>query len=94
MAPGPARTNDNEVRAEERQGKAIVHGGAEMATILEFRAQVARYPEFADQRDRTRSAEVVIFPGVRYERDVQPEAQPAKPRGRRSRQRDRLELEE
>jgi hypothetical protein len=64
-----------------------------MATILEFRAQGARYPEFSDQRDRTRSAEVVIFPGVRYERDVEPEAA-AKPRGRRTRQRDRLELDE
>lgn len=64
-----------------------------MATILEFRAHAARYPEFSDQRDRSRSAEVVIFPGVRYERDPQPEAS-AKARGRRSRQRDRLEIDE
>ena len=64
-----------------------------MATILEFRTQVARYPEFAEQRDRSQSAEVVLFPGVRYERDAQAEA-PTKPRSRRSRQRDRLELEE
>jgi hypothetical protein len=64
-----------------------------MATILEFRAHAAKYPEFSDQRERVGSAEVVIFHGVRYERDAQPEA-PAKPRGRRSRQRDRLELDE
>jgi hypothetical protein len=64
-----------------------------MATILEFRAQSARYPEFSDPRDCAHSAEVVIFPGVRYERDAQTET-PAKPRNRRSRQRDRLELDE
>jgi hypothetical protein len=64
-----------------------------MATILEFRANVAKYPEFAERRDPRQAGEVVIFPGVRYERDAEPASQ-SKTRGKRLRQRDRLELEE
>ena len=64
-----------------------------MATILEFRSQVAKYPEFAERREQRQPGEVVIFPGVRYEREAE-ESAPAKVRGKRLRQRDRLELEE
>ena len=45
-----------------------------MATILEFRASTEQ-PKPARSRRKRRSAEIVIFPGVRYERwSVQPEA--------------------
>lgn len=64
-----------------------------MATILEFRAHVAKYPEFAERRDPRQAGEIVIFPGVRYERDAEAAA-PAKTPGKRLRQRDRLELDE
>jgi len=63
-----------------------------MATILEFRAQDLKATTAAHRAERTGSAEVVIFPGVRYERCGEPP--PVKSRGRRSRQRDRLELED
>jgi hypothetical protein len=59
-----------------------------MATILEFRAQTGK-PSAA--REQTRPGEVVIFPGVRYERWS--EARPVRSR-KRTRQRDRLEIEE
>lgn len=38
-----------------------------MATILEFRSEAEKSPAKAGRR-RRRSAEIVIFPGVRYER--------------------------
>lgn len=38
-----------------------------MATILEFRSDAERIPVKLVRRKR-RSAEIVIFPGVRYER--------------------------
>ena len=38
-----------------------------MATILEFRSDAERVPMKLVRRKR-RSAEIVIFPGVRYER--------------------------
>lgn len=39
-----------------------------MATILEFRASALEPAEKPRGRRRRRSAEIVIFPGVRYER--------------------------
>lgn len=66
-----------------------------MASIIEFRR-----PGFMDRPHGSRSissvsADVVIFPGVRYERHVdEPEPEIAKPRSRRSRRRDRLELDD
>jgi hypothetical protein len=63
-----------------------------MATILEFRVHAAKSQILAAERGQGLSAEVVIFPGVRYERHV--EDQPATPRRSKSRQRDRLELDE
>jgi hypothetical protein len=55
--------------------------------ILDFRSRNAR----AEPRDRaeTNSAEIIIFPGVRRERNGDP---PKPPRRRRSPKRDRLEL--
>ena len=47
-----------------------------MATILEFRASSVKPPRKIRRRNR-RSAEIVIFPGVRYERWTEPQAQPA-----------------
>lgn len=43
------------------------------ATILEFRSDVDRVAEKPNRR-RRRSAEIVIFPGVRYERHEAPPA--------------------
>jgi hypothetical protein len=43
------------------------------ATILEFRSDVDRVPGKPTRR-RRRSAEIVIFPGVRYERHETPPA--------------------
>jgi hypothetical protein len=40
-----------------------------MATILEFRSESERGPARVARR-RRRTAEIVIFPGVRYERYV------------------------
>jgi hypothetical protein len=59
-----------------------------MAMILEFRSSAARSEQRA--RVEVRSAQIIIFPGVRRERH----AEPPKPRRReRSRtKRDRLEL--
>lgn len=38
-----------------------------MATILEFRASIQETSQ-RSQRHQPRSAEIVIFPGIRYER--------------------------
>lgn len=50
-----------------------------MATILEFRTDAEKIPVKLVRRKR-RSAEIVIFPGVRYERYVSEEAEAAAPR--------------
>ncbi|MGE3914969.1 MAG: hypothetical protein AB7F78_04655 [Hyphomicrobiaceae bacterium] len=63
-----------------------------MATILEFRPSCegpATRPR--SQRRRSRSAEIVIFPGVRYERWAEPEK---KPDGKKPKARDVLKLVE
>ena len=46
-----------------------------MATILEFRAS-SQKPARPVRRRIRRSAEIVIFPGIRYERWNEPQAQP------------------
>lgn len=66
-----------------------------MATILEFRA--GRVRESHSARLPESSAEIVIFPGIRYERWEEGEAPapaPAIPKARRQRHRDTLELED
>jgi hypothetical protein len=60
-----------------------------MATILEFRSRTMREPA---RHLSGGSAEIVLFPGVRYERwaeDPQP-----KPKAKKARRRDLLELED
>jgi hypothetical protein len=47
-----------------------------MATILEFRSDAEKVPLKLVRRKR-RTAEIVIFPGVRYERYVAEEAETA-----------------
>lgn len=60
-----------------------------MATILEFPASLARTGSSA--HTMAGSAQVVIFPGVRYERVEIAEAKPSK---RQAARRDHLELED
>ncbi len=62
-----------------------------MATVLEFRS-ATRASAFAtgNRNGRTTSAEIVFFPGVRYER-WQDASQETKPK-RKSKKRDKLEL--
>ena len=59
-----------------------------MADIVEFRVK-PKQPSLPATRRKRRSAEVVIFPGVRYERWAEAEATTAAPQGL---QRDRLVL--
>lgn len=63
-----------------------------MATIIELRARATRsHPEGASHGG---SADVIIFPGVRYERVSADPLAPEPAMRRRSRKRDRLELED
>jgi hypothetical protein len=64
-----------------------------MAHILEFRSGAVR-AEPECEGARKGGAQIIIFPGVRIERHVEPEDVPVKPRKReRGRpRRDRLEL--
>jgi hypothetical protein len=64
-----------------------------MATIIEFRSKSPLQERLAATGSRGASADVVFFPGVRYER-IEPAKEEERPRGRRSRQRDRLELDD
>ena len=59
-----------------------------MATILEFRASKEMPPRKSRRRRSRRSAEIVIFPGIRYERwtETAQADQPAAPVGRDTRQ--------
>ncbi len=63
-----------------------------MATILRFRAVGASMPPRLIKADRSRSAEIILFPGVRFERAVEERA--VKPRSRRARERDTLKLDD
>lgn len=63
-----------------------------MATILRFKSAVASLPVRVSNSDRNGSAEIIIFPGVRFERMEEPPA--ARPRGRRARERDTLSLDD
>lgn len=63
-----------------------------MACILEFRKSPFRFRPLAAEPETPGSADIVLFPGVRYERERE-EPAPAKPR-RRARRRDRLDLED
>lgn len=62
-----------------------------MADIVDLATASAR--RVREARPATGSAEIIIFPGVRIERWEQaPAPQAAKPRNRRARARDRIEL--
>lgn len=73
-----------------RRGVRDRPGTTTMATILEFRCDTERVPVKATTRRRRRSAEIVIFPGVRYERIDDPPATSA--RSNRRIERDTLKL--
>lgn len=62
-----------------------------MATILQFHSDTDRVPVKAGRR-RRRSAEIVIFPGVRYERHE--ETAPVKSSAGQRVERDTLKLVE
>lgn len=64
--------------------------GVPMATILDFRPSTQRASAASGQLARLASAEIVIFPGIRYEHWDAGPAHEAKPR--RKRKRDTLEL--
>jgi hypothetical protein len=64
-----------------------------MATIIEFRTRSQLQERLAASGSRGESADVVLFPGVRYERE-EPAKEAPRSRGRRSRQRDRLDLDD
>lgn len=61
-----------------------------MATILAFRHGQRSY---SSRSGATSPAEIVFFPGVRYERWEEPQ-QPAKAAKKRQRRRDRIELDD
>ena len=63
-----------------------------MATIIEFRSRSPLQERLAGSGSGG-SADVVFFPGVRYER-AEPAVEEESPRPRRSRQRDRLNLDD
>lgn len=67
-----------------------------MASILEFRQPAFGSRQTGVRTETAASADIVLFPGVRYERWTEDEAtaaEPAKSR-RRARRRDHLELED
>jgi hypothetical protein len=70
-----------------------VKGLLAMASILEFRKSGCQLRPHAGRAAAGASADIVLFPGVRYERYVE-EAPQAKPRSRRSRRRDHLDLDD
>ena len=65
----------------------VVGQGEPMAMILEFRTRHAHAESSA--RAQTAGAQIIIFPGVRRERNTDP---PKPVRRRRAPKRDRLEL--
>jgi len=66
-----------------------------MASILEFRKSVFRLRPLSGHAGVLGSADIVIFPGVRYERwSDEASTAPAATSGHRQRRRDRLELDD
>jgi len=62
-----------------------------MGTIIAFRAASGAGSARTDRQEAGRHAEVVVFPGVRYERRTDQTATPTRRGGRR---RDELELDD
>lgn len=70
-----------------------MHGtGDDMASILEFRQPAFGSRQVTAKTEAVATADIVLFPGVRYERWAEAE-EPAKPR-RRARRRDHLDLDD
>lgn len=66
-----------------------------MASILEFRRPELRSGTARSSAGGGASADIVLFPGVRYERwDDEAAASASAPRSRPARRRDRLELDD
>lgn len=64
-----------------------------MASILEFRQPAFGIRRATAKHEAAGPADVVLFPGIRYERWTEAPPEPAKPR-RRARRRDRLDLDD
>ncbi|MCC7252354.1 hypothetical protein [Hyphomicrobium sp.] len=64
-----------------------------MASILEFRQPAFGCRQGTARREGRGSADIVLFPGVRYERWTETSSDTAKPR-RRARRRDHLDLDD
>ena len=62
-----------------------------MATILDFRPRGQTATDETSGVPRALSAELIFFPGVRYER-AEPEAGPKRSRKRRTRPHDSIDL--
>lgn len=64
-----------------------------MASILEFRQPALQCRQVTGKTAGAASADIVLFPGVRYERWTEAQPETAKPK-RRARRRDHLELDD
>lgn len=65
-----------------------------MASILEFRKSAFRFRPLNEQAAANSTADIVLFPGVRYERWSEEPAPQEPQRSRRTRRRDQLELDD
>lgn len=64
-----------------------------MASILEFRQPTLQARQVTATSE-VRSADIVLFPGVRYERWTEADAESAEKPRRRARRRDQLDLDD
>ncbi len=66
-----------------------------MATILSFKAAERGMSSLKHGRSALAGCEIVLFPGVRYEYQAPPKsAEPAKPKRKTPRKRDKLVLQD
>ena len=65
-----------------------------MAVILEFKGTVLRSASPAFEAASRAGAEIVLFPGVRYERWDDTDVEPQALRSKRGRRRDTLEIDD
>lgn len=65
-----------------------------MASILEFKPAAFGSRQEAERNEAAGSADIVLFPGVRYERWTEAPSESDAPPRRRARRRDRLELDD
>ncbi|WP_295559249.1 hypothetical protein [uncultured Hyphomicrobium sp.] len=64
-----------------------------MASILEFKQPALHCRQMNGKTAGAAPADIVLFPGVRYERRTEAQPETAKPK-RRARRRDHLELDD